>query len=451
MTAALRRPFSSLEVPNYRRYFTGQVISLSGNWMQIVAEIWLVLQLTGSGVAVGLTTASQFLPILLFGAYGGLLADRFDKRRLLMLTQVTMAIPALALFALAMTGVVEAWMVIALAFVRGTVNALDNPARQSFVIEMVGAERVVNAVSLNSVIVHCARMAGPAVAGVLIASVGVEPCFLLNAVSFAAMLTALALMAPAELSTPPTATRERGALRAALRYVASTPALAVPLAMMALVGTLSFNFQVLLPLLARFTFHGGPQTYALLVTAMGVGSVAGALVAGARGRVTPGLLVAASAAFGIFTVLAAAAPTLPLTVVALALIGASSVTFAAGVNSSLQLAVEPAMRGRVMALYSVVFLGSTPVGAPIAGALSESAGPRAGLLLGAAAALTAASVAYAVLRRRGESLAIQPEVPPSPACAAARPAAAASRSGRGCREARAPRATGPRDVPARSS
>ena len=449
MTAALRRPFTSLQVPNYRRYFTGQVISLSGNWMQIVAEIWLVLQLTGSGVAVGLTTASQFLPILLFGAYGGLLADRFDKRRLLMFTQAAMAIPALVLFTLVVMGVVEPWMVIALAFVRGTVNALDNPARQSFVIEMVGTERVVNAVSLNSVIVHCARMAGPALAGVMIAWVGVEPCFLLNAVSFAAMLGALALMAPAELGTPPTAARERGALRAALRYVARTPALAVPLAMMALVGTLSFNFQVLLPLLARFTFHGGPQTYALLVTAMGVGSVAGALVAGARGRVTPGLLVAASAAFGFFTVLAAAAPTLPLTVVALVLIGAASVTFAAGVNSSLQLAVEPLMRGRVMALYSVVFLGSTPIGAPIAGALSEAAGPRAGLLLSAAAALTAAAVAYIVLRRRGQSLAIQ-SLPASLPCEAAVRPGRSSRAGQGCPEAVGPAAAEPRDAPARS-
>ena len=408
MTAALRRPFSSLEVPNYRRYFTGLVVSLSGNWMQIVAEIWLVLQLTGSGVAVGLTTASQFAPILLFGAYGGLLADRFDKRRLLMVTQAAMVVPALALFALAVTGAVEAWMVIALAFVRGTVNALDNPARQSFVIEMVGAERVVNAVSLNSVIVHCARMAGPALAGVLIATAGIEPCFLLNAVSFAAMITALSMMTPGELNTPPRVPREPGALRAALRYVARAPALAVPLAMMALVGTLSFNFQVLLPLLARFTFDGGPQTYALLVTAMGIGSVAGALVAGAHGRVTPGLLVVASAAFGAFTLLAAAAPSLLLAAGALVLVGGASVTFAAGVNSSLQLSVEPEMRGRVMALYSVVFLGSTPIGAPIAGALSELAGPRAGLMLGALAALSAAAVAYAVVRRRGWALGARP-------------------------------------------
>jgi len=406
MTAALRRPFTSLQVPNYRRYFIGQIVSLSGNWMQIVAEIWLVLQLTGSGVAVGLTTASQFAPILLFGAYGGLLADRFDKRRLLMATQAAMVLPALELFALAVTGLVQVWMVIALAFVRGTVNALDNPARQSFAIEMVGAERVVNAVSLNSVIVHCARMVGPALAGVLIASAGVEPCFLLNAASFLAMIAALALMAPAELGAAPRVPREPGALRAGLRYVARTPALAVPLAMMALVGTLSFNFQVLLPLLARFTFDGGPQTYALLVTSMAVGSVAGALVAGSRGRVSPGLLVGASAAFGGATVLAALAPTLPLAAGALVLIGAASVTFAAGVNSTLQLAVEPEMRGRVMALYSVVFLGSTPIGAPISGALAEVAGPRAGLMLGAVAALSAATVAYAVLRRRGQPLGV---------------------------------------------
>ncbi|HZI90916.1 MAG TPA: MFS transporter [Thermoleophilaceae bacterium] len=399
MSAALRRPFLSLAVPNYRRYFAGQVVSLSGNWMQMVAEVWLILQLTGSGVAVGLLTAAQFAPILFFGAWGGLLADRIPKRRLLMITQAAMAIPALLLLALALTGLVDAWMVVALAFVRGSVNAIDNPARQSFVIEMVGVDRVVNAVSLNSVIVHCARMAGPAVAGVLIVTVGVEACFALNAITFVAMLVALARMAPEQLVAPQPAAREPGALRAALRYVAHTPALAVPLAMMALVGTLSFNFQVLLPLLATGTFDGGPQAYAALVTSMAVGSVAGALVAGTRGRVSARVLVMASAAFGVFTVLAAAAPTLPLLAGALVLVGAASVTFAAGVNSTLQLAVEPEMRGRVMALYSVVFLGSTPIGAPLAGWLSEAAGPRAGLMMGAAAALLAAGAAWAWSRR----------------------------------------------------
>ena len=401
MTDAVKRPFASLSVRNYRRYFAGQVVSLSGNWVQIVAETWLVLQLTDSPVAVGVTAALQFAPMLLFGAFGGVLADRFDKRRLLLVTQAAMALPALALFALASAGAVAPWMVFVLVFARGAVLAVDNPTRQSFVIEMVGPDRVVNAVNLNSALIHVARMAGPAVAGVLIVTVGVEPCFLVNAASFAAMILALRGMRPAELTRPELHERRRGALREALRYVSRTPALAVPLAMMALVGTLAFNFQVLLPLLARYSFHGGPDAYATLMIAMGAGSVVGALVAGARGRVSPGLLIGSSAAFGMCTLLAALAPTLTLAAVALALTGAAGVTFAAGVNSALQLAVEPAMRGRVMALYSVVFLGSTPIGGPLAGWLAAAAGPRAGLVLGAAGALVAALGAWAILHRAG--------------------------------------------------
>jgi MFS family permease len=401
VTAALNRSFTSLRVPNYRRYFAGQVISLSGNWMQMVAETWLVLQLTGSGVAVGLTVAAQFTPILLFGAYAGVLADRFDKRRLLMATQVAMAVPAFALFALAATGLVEAWMVFALAFVRGTVNSIDNPTRQSFVFEMVGAGRVVNAVALNSVIVQCARMLGPAIAGVIIATSGVDLCFLLNMLTFVAMFVALAGMHTSSLSRSEPVPRAPGALRDALRYVAASPSLALPLAMMAVIGTLAFNFQVLLPLLAKFTFDGGPGSYSALVTAMAVGAVAGALVAGAREQVTPRLLIGAAAAFGAFSAIAATAPTIELEALALVPVGAASVTFAAGINSSLQLAVDPAMRGRVMALYSVVFLGSTPIGGPLAGWLAETAGPRAGLVLGAVACLVAAGVAVAVLHRRG--------------------------------------------------
>ena len=393
MTAALRRPFDSLAVPNYRRYFAGQVVSLSGNWMQIVAEMWLILQLTGSGVAVGVATALQFAPLLLFGAYGGLLADRFDKRRLLMATQAAMLVPALALWALVATDAVETWMVMALVFLRGAGLAVDNPARQAFVIEMVGPDRVVNAVNLNSVLVHSARLIGPAVAGVVIATAGVGPCFALNAASFAAMLVALRRMDPAALARPRRAPREPGALRAAVRYVVATPALAVPLAMMALVGTLGLNFQVLLPLLARFSFDGGAHTYALLASAMAAGSLAGALVAGARGRVSTQLLIGACTAFGGFALLAAGSSSLAVATVALALVGAASVTFVAGVNSTLQLEVEPAMRGRVMALYSVVFLGSTPIGGPLVGWLAEVAGPRSGLLVAAVAALAAAVLA----------------------------------------------------------
>ena len=221
---------------------------------------------------------------------GGLLADRIPKRSLLTVTQALMAMPALALWALTASGVVQAWMVLALIFVRGTVNAFDNPARQSFVVEMVGADRVVNAVSLNSVIVHTARIVGPAGAAAVIALLGVAPCFLLNALTFVAMLVALRRMDPAQLVAAPVAAREPGQLRSALRYVRATPALWIPLAMMAVVGTLSFNFQVLLPLLAKFTWHGNAAAYAALTAAMGIGSVAGALASGARGRVSPRLL-----------------------------------------------------------------------------------------------------------------------------------------------------------------
>ncbi len=399
MTATVQRTFSSLAIPNYRRYFTGQVISISGNWMQTVAEMWLIVQLTGSGVSVGLTAGLQFLPVLLLGAWGGLLADRVSKRRLLMVTQALMALPALTLWLLYERGTIEIWMVYALVFARGTVNAFDNPARQSFVVELVGGERVVNAVSLNSVVVHTARIAGPAAAGAVIATVGVGTCFLVNALSFIAMLVALRLMdTDALLASRPLA-RGRGQFRTALAHVRGTPALLIPLGMMAVIGTFSYNFQVLLPLMARFDWHGGASMYAALTVAMGVGSVTGALLSGARNRVTPRLLVGAALGFGVAELAVAAAPALWLELVALALLGAVSVTFAASVNSSLQLAVTPALRGRVMALYAIVFLGSTPIGAPLVGWMAEAAGPRSGLLLGAAAALATGVAARAAFAR----------------------------------------------------
>ena len=341
MSKGIRRSFGSLSVPNYRRYFAGQLISLSGNWMQTVAAVWLVLSLTGSGVAVGLTTALQFLPMLLFGAWGGLLADRFPRRGLLMTTQVAMALPAVGLFAVTAAGVAEPWMVYLAVFAMGTVNAVDNPTRQSFVFEMVGPDRVVNAVSLNSVVVHAARIVGPALAGVLIAGVGVGTCFGLNALTFVAMIVALRGMDPAKLHGEPPAKREPGAIRAGLRYVRETPELAVPLALMALVGTFGFNFQVVLPLLAQFSFDGGAGAYAALVSAMAFGSLAGALVTGSHGRTGPTLIAGAALAFGAAATLAAAAPAIAVEAVALVALGAAAVTFAATINSSLQLAVAP--------------------------------------------------------------------------------------------------------------
>ncbi len=282
MSAYARRSFQSLAIPNYRRYFAGQLISLSGNWMQIVAEMWLILTLTGSAVAVGVTTALQFLPMLLFAAWGGLLADRFSKRRVLYVTQSLMIVPALALWGLTATGSVEPWMVFALVFARGTVNAVDNPTRQSFVTEMVGSERVVNAVGLNSALIHAARIFGPAGAGVIIATLGVAPCFLLNSLTFAAMIVALRSMDARRLDPAPRVPRRRGALRETLRHVLATPALAVPLAMMAVVGTLGFNFQVILPVMAKLTFDGDASAYTALAIAMAVGALAGSLQTSAR-------------------------------------------------------------------------------------------------------------------------------------------------------------------------
>ncbi len=393
MTDALNRSFDSLRIPNYRRFFTGQLVSISGNWMQTVAEMWLILTLTGSGVAVGVTSALQFVPMLFLGAWGGLIADRVDKRRLLIVTQSLHMAVALTMFGLAAAGIIEPWMVFALVFARGTVNAVDYPTRQAFVFELVGRKRVVNAVSLNSVLVHSSRIIGPAIAGILIATVGTAVCFGINALTFAAMIAALALMDVSTLRPSKVVPREPGAVRAGLRYVRGTPALWIPLALMALVGTLGFNFQSVLPLLAQLSFDGGATAYAVLVSAMGLGAVIGALVTGARNRVSPALLAAAAAAFGVLSLVAAGAPSLALEAVALVPLGAAAVMLASSINSALQLASEPTMRGRVMALYSVVFLGSTPIGAPLAGWLSEATDPRAALLMAGVAGLAAAALA----------------------------------------------------------
>jgi MFS family permease len=376
--------------------------------MQTIAEMWLVLQLTHSGVAVGIAAALQFAPMLIGGAWGGLIADRMPKRRLLIATQTAMALPALALLALTATGAIELWMLLALIFARGAVNAVDNPARQAFLVELVGPDRLVNAVSLGSALVNCARTIGPAIAGIVIATAGVAPCFAINAISFAAMILALRGMDTTALRPSPPAARRPGQVRSALRYVRATPELRIPLALMAVVGTFTFNFQTLLPLLATFGFGGGAGAYATLTTAMGLGAIAGAIANGARSRIRPALLAGAAAAFGTLVVAAALAPTIALAALALVPVGAASVIFAASVNSFLQLAVAPHMRGRVMALYSVVFLGSTPIGGPLMGWIAGTAGPRAALAVGGLVALGAAAWARTAFARVGLGESVTP-------------------------------------------
>ncbi len=401
MTGAARRSLRSFELPNYRRYFFGQLVSLSGTWMQTVAETWLVLQLTHSGVAVGFAAALQFSPMLLGGAWGGLIADRMPKRRLLIATQTAMAIPALALLGLTVTHSLALWMLYVAIFARGAVNAVDNPTRQAFTVELVGPDRLVNAVSLHSAIVNGARTVGPALAGITIATLGVEPCFALNALSFGAMIFALHGMDRSALRPAVRASREPGQLRDGLRYVRATPQLWIPLALMAVVGTFTFNFQVLLPLMATFTFHGGAGDYALLTSAMGVGAILGAVANGARTRVHPALLAGAAIVFGALMLLLAATPSILGAAFALVPVGAASVVFAASVNSALQLAVDPAMRGRVMALYSVVFIGSTPIGGPLMGWIANGPGPRTALALGGLVAIAAGLVVRVAFTRNG--------------------------------------------------
>lgn len=402
MSPTIHRTFDSLHVPNYRRYFAGQVVSVSGNWIQNVAAMWLMVQLTGDGLAVGLTAALQALPLLLFGAWGGLLADRVDKRRLLLCTQTALMVPAIVLAITTFTGAVTPVVIYAMVLLRGMATAIDNPARQALPIELVGPDRLVNAVALNSVVIQTSRIIGPGIAGLLIAVVGIGWCFVVDALTFLAMIVALLRLDPEQMGDAPKAARRKGALREGLGYVRHAPHLLIPLAMMGVIGLLSFNFQIVLPLMAHDTWKGTATTFTLLTMTMAVGSVVGALVAGNRREITPRLLVGAATLFGVFQLLAAFAPILPLQLLPLVLLGMASVTFSAGVNSTLQLQVDPAMRGRVMALYSIVFLGSTPIGAPLVGWIASWAGPRTGMAVGGAAALVAAAGAAWAYRRTAE-------------------------------------------------
>lgn len=393
------RTFSSLRIRNYRYYFIGQIVSMSGTWMQSVAQMWLVYQLTGSGVALGLVTALQFTPVLLAGMWGGVIADRFNKRKVIIATQSAAATLALLLGVATLTGTVELWMIFALAFGLGCVNAIEVPTRQSFVVEMVGPDQLSNAIGLNSTVFTSARVIGPALAGLLIAAVGIAWCFLINSASFIAVIAGLLLMDPDRLRTPPPVQRAKGQLREALVYVWTNPPLRTALLMMAVVGTLAFNFRILLPVMAEREFGGGAALYGALSAVMGGGTVLGALFAASRTHPTRRLLIQSTIAYGILILVAGVAPTPPLEMAALIPMGAAGIAFIATANSTLQLNSSDEMRGRVMALYSVVFLGSTPIGSPIVGWIAERFGVRAGFFVSGAACLLAGAWAVRVVWR----------------------------------------------------
>ncbi|MFK0116560.1 MFS transporter [Streptomyces sp. NPDC090994] len=393
--------FASLKVRNYRLFFMGQVVSNIGTWMQRIAQDWLVLSLTGSSAAVGITTALQFLPMLLFGLYGGVLVDRLRKRPTLLVTQSSMALTALALAALTLTGHVQVWHVYVAAFVMGLATVVDNPARQSFVSELVGRDQLQNAVSLNSANFQSARLVGPAVAGLLITGVGTGWAFFLNGVSFVAPLTGLLLMRARELHTVERTPRGKGQLREGLHYVAGRPDLLWTIVLVGFIGTFGFNFPVFLSAFADDVFHSGAGTYSLFNTLMAVGSVAGALLAARRGTARLRLLIAAAMGFGALEIVAAAAPELWLFALLMVPIGLFSMTVNVTANTSIQMSTDPAMRGRVMSLYMMVFLGGSPVGAPIVGWVTDTYGARAGFAAGGTVAFLAAAVTGVVLGRLG--------------------------------------------------
>jgi len=398
--SVVERTFSSLRVRNYRYYFAGQSISLVGTWMQSITQSWLVFTMTHSGVQVGLIVALQTLPILVFGPLGGTVADRFGKYRILFWTQGLAGLQAFLLAGLDLSGHLTLWPLYAVAVSLGFINTVDNPTRQTFIVEMVGRDQLPNAVTLNSVMVNAARAVGPAAAGVMIATIGSGWCFLVNGISFAFVLLALKMMNQDELSPAPRSARLRGQLTEGFRYVGSTPVVRDALIMMAVIGCLTYEFQTSLPLMAGNTFHGDSRTYGYLTAFMGAGAVIGGLIAAGSHRRGPRRLVVTASLFGVVVLLAAASPSLILEEIALLFVGACSVTFLALGNSTLQLESAPEMRGRVMALWSVAFLGSTPVGGPLVGFVGGSAGARYALGLGGAAALLASVYGWWALRQR---------------------------------------------------
>jgi MFS family permease len=393
--------FQSLRIRNYRLYATGGVVSNVGTWMQRVAQDWLVLQLSGhSGVALGITTGLQFLPMLLLAPFAGTLADRYSKRKVLIATQAFMATVGATLGLLDIAGVVQVWHVFALALLLGIGAACDAPARQSFVIEMVGRDDLPNAVGLNSASFNLGRVIGPALAGVLIVLIGTGPVFLINAASFGAVIFALTRMRPAELMPMPRAPGGRGQVLEGIRYVRARPDLQLVMVIIFFVGTFGLNFQMTSALMATEVFHKGAGAYGLLGSVVAIGSLSGALLAARRGKPRLRLIVLAAVAFGVVEIAAGLMPSYYWFMATLIPLGLCQMTLLNSANATMQLAVDPVMRGRVMALYMAVLMGGTPIGAPLIGALAEALGARWSLIGGGLISAGAAIVAGSMLARR---------------------------------------------------
>ena len=395
----MRTTFASLKHRNFRLFFGGQLISQVGNWLTLIAQTLLVFHLTGSALAVGILAACQFLPILVFGAWTGLVADRSDKRRLLITVQVVAMAQSFVLAGLAFLDQPPLVAIYAVASIGGLCMAFDNPARRAFVVEMVPTDTVPNAVGLNSALMTTSRIIGPALAGLLSTTVGFGWCFALDGLSYLAVIAALSRIDTTRLNRSPVTPRAKGQVREGLRYVRNIPDLFIPLVMMGVVGTLAFNFQVVLPVFVARDLNGDGGSFTLLFSVMAVGSLVGALYGARRTSVRVGHVIASTAAFGVSLLALALVPNLLVAFPVGLVVGFTSISFMTTCTAIVQLRADPTMRGRVLALQAILFLGSTPIGGPLVGALSDAAGARAGLVLGGVAALAVAAWARLAARR----------------------------------------------------
>jgi MFS family permease len=391
--------FRSLQVRNFRLFFSGQLVSQIGNWLTLIAQTLLVLKLTDSGIALGLLAAVQFGPVLLFGAFAGLVADRSDKRKLLLIVQTFAMGQSFALAALAFMGHPPVWAIYVIASFGGLATAFDNPARRSYVVELVPETEITNAVSLNSAMMTGSRIIGPALGGLLVATAGFGWAFLLDGLSYIAVLAGLHLIDPRQVRKSPVAPRGKGQIRDGLRYAMSVPELRVPLIMMAIIGTLAFNFSTVLPLFTVRDLGGNDLTFSLLMSVVSVGSLIGALAAARRKDIGVRMVSLAATAFGLSMLTLATAPNQPVAFAIGAVMGLTSITFMTTSTAIVQLRSDPMMRGRVLALQAIVFLGSTPIGGPIIGAVSEHFGARWGLGVGALATIGAGTYGLLTIRR----------------------------------------------------
>jgi len=379
----LSRTFESLAIFNYRVFWLGQLVSVSGTWMQSTAQAWLVLKMTNSPLALGTVTMLQFLPVTVLTLFGGVLADRLPKRKVVFCTQTVAALQALLLAVLVLTNTVQLWQIYALALLLGVVNAFDNPTRQAFVVELVGKEHLQNAIALNSSLFNSARVIGPAIGGIVITAAGIGQAFLFNGLSFIPLIVGLLFLRPGQFYAVPQPQRGNmfRQLAAGVRYAAGTPEVLLILMTMAVMGTFGYNFNTILPLIAKYVLHAGAFGLGILTSALGIGSLIAALGVASARRTSHAVLLGAAALFSVVLTLVGLSPWLPLTLALLVLLGAASIVFSASANTRLQLTTPPELRGRVMSLYFLLFAGTTPIGGFLVGVLATRMGVGATTVL----------------------------------------------------------------------